>query len=151
MAGRRVAIDLELPRDPDAATIARRELRRRFAEMLHQRLLDDIYLVVSELVNNAVIHGHGEIRLRLEHDAGDVRGEVIDAGSGFEFELREVGPFATSGRGLLIVDRLTARWGVHEGTTHVWFEMLTDARDRQGAGPLVGEESRPPQLSDRDE
>jgi hypothetical protein len=29
--------------------------------------------------------------------------------------------------------------------------MLTDARDRQGAGPLVGEESRPPQLSDRDE
>ena len=144
MAGRRVDIDLELPRDPDAATVARRELRRRFAGMLHQGVLGDIYLVVSELVTNAVIHGQGEIRLRLEHDAGDVRGEVIDAGSGFEYELREVGPFATSGRGLLIVDRLTTRWGIHEGTTHVWFEILTRSRDRQGTGPLVGEESRPP-------
>ena len=63
-------------------------------------------------------------RLRLQVDAGAVRGEVVDAGSGFEHELREAGRSATSGRGLLIVDRLTTRWGVYEGTTHVWFEML---------------------------
>lgn len=122
-----------------------------FSGVLDRGVLDDVVLVVSELVANAVGHGQGEIRLRLAHDAGVVRGEVIDAGSGFEYELRKVGPFATSGRGLHIVDWLTARWGVHEGTTHVWFEILSDSRARQGAGPLVGEESRPPQLRDRDE
>ena len=104
MPARRV--DIELPRDPSAAAVARRELRRRFAGRLHHHVLHDLCVVVSELVTNAVMHGQGEIRLRLEHDAGDVRGEVIDAGSGFEYQLREAGPFATSGRGLLIVDRL---------------------------------------------
>ena len=113
--------------------------------------MHDLYMVISELVTNAVMHGQGEIRLRLEHEAGHVRGEVIDAGSGFEYELREVGPFETSGRGLLIVDWLTTQWGVHEGTTHVWFEILSGSRGRQGAGPLVGEKRRPPQLRNRDE
>ena len=49
---------------------------------------------------------------------------------------------------VVIVDRLTTRWGVHEGTTNVWFEMLTGSRGRQRAGPHVGEESRPRQLPD---
>jgi anti-sigma regulatory factor (Ser/Thr protein kinase) len=143
---RRVHIDLALPRDPSAAAVARRELRRRFDGVLHQHGLDELYLVVSELATNAVMHGQGAIRLRLQVNDGDVWGEVIDAGGGFEHELREAGPDATSGRGLLIVDRLTTRWGVHEGTTHVWFEMLSGSRGRQGAGPHVGEESRPRQL-----
>jgi len=102
--------DVALPRDPSAGAVARRELRRRFAGVLPERVLDDLRLVVSELVTNAVLHGDGAIRLRLRVDAGAVWGEVIDAGSGFEHELREVGPSATSGRGLLIVDQLTARW-----------------------------------------
>ena len=143
-------VDLELPRDLSAPAIARRELRLRFAGLLHEGVLHDLYVVVSELVTNALMHGQGAIRLRLELDAGDMRGEVIDAGSGFEYEVREAGPFATSGRGLLIVDRLTTRWGVHEGTTHVWFEMLTDSPGRHGIGPLVGEKRRPPQLPRHD-
>ena len=124
-----VDLDFALPRDPSAAAFARRELRRRFAGGLTEPILDELYLVVSELVTNA-----------------EVWGEVIDAGGGFEYALREAGPTAPSGRGLLIVDRLSTRWGVHEGTTHVWFEMLTGSRGRQGAGPHVGEESRPRQL-----
>jgi anti-sigma regulatory factor (Ser/Thr protein kinase) len=148
MRARHVVIDVALPRDPSAAAFARREVRRSFAVMLHQRVLDDLYVVVSELVSNGVVHGKGAIRLRLQVGAGDVWGEVVDAGGGFEHDLREAGPLATSGRGLLIVDRLTTRWGVHEGTTHVWFVMLTGAPGRQDDGPLVGEESRPPQLRD---
>ena len=145
MGGRRVGIDVELPRDPSAAAAARCELRETLAGRLPQRVLDDLALVVSELVTNAVMHGQGGIRLRLQVDDENVRGEVVDAGGGFEHELRELGLFATSGRGLLIVDRLTTRWGVHEGTTHVWFEMLTGAQGPHRA-PRVGEEYRPAQL-----
>jgi len=141
-----IDVEVELPRDPSAAAIARRELRRRLDGTLHQDVLDALSLIVSELVTNAVTHGQGAIRLRLQLDGGDLRGEVIDDGSGFEHELRAAGPSATSGRGLLIVDRLTTRWGVHEGTTHVWFEMLTGSRGSHGAGPHVGEERRPLQL-----
>jgi anti-sigma regulatory factor (Ser/Thr protein kinase) len=139
-----IDLDFALPRDPSAAAFARRELRRRFAGGLPEPILDKLCLVVSELVTNAVVHGHGAIRLRLHVDAGEVWGEVIDAGGGFEYALRAAGPTAPSGRGLLIVDRLTARWGVHEGTTHVWFKM--GSRGRQGSGPHVGEERRPGQL-----
>ncbi len=76
------------------------------------------------------MHGQGAIRFPLQLDARDLRGEVIDDGGGFEHELRAAGSSATSGRGL-IVDRLTTRWGVHEGTTHVWFEMLTGSRSNK--------------------
>ena len=145
MDGRRVGIDVELPRDTSAAAAARRELRETMAAKLPQPVLDDVALVVSELVTNAVLHGQGGIRLRLQVEAENVRGEVIDAGGGFEHELRELGLFATSGRGLLIVDRLTTRWGVYEGTTHVWFEMLMGGHGPHRA-PRVGEEYRPPQL-----
>jgi anti-sigma regulatory factor (Ser/Thr protein kinase) len=102
---------------------------------LHEDVRDALSLVVSELVTNAVVHGQGAIRLRLQLEAGDLRGEVIDDGHGFEHELRAAGPSATSGRGLLIVDRLTTRWGVHEGTTHVWFEMPTGSDGQPAAGP----------------
>ena len=113
---------------------------------MEQGALYDLCLVVSELVTNAVTHGQGSVRLRLQCDAGAVRGEVIDEGGGFESELREPGPFDAHGRGLLLVDRLTTRWGVHEGTTHVWFEML-DGSGGSDAGPEVGAENRPPRLS----
>ena len=148
MTTRCCTIDIALPRDPSASADARRELRLRLADRLHQDVLDALSLVVSELVTNAVVHGRGAIRLRVQVDAGDLRGEVIDDGGGFEHELRAAGPHATAGRGLLIVDRLTTRWGVHEGTTHVWFEMLTGTHSQQGAGPHVGEELRPRQLPD---
>jgi anti-sigma regulatory factor (Ser/Thr protein kinase) len=144
---RRSLLDVALPRDPSAAADARRELRRRLEGALHHDVLDALALVVSELVTNAVMHGQGAIRFRLQIDARALRGEVIDEGGGFEHELRAAGPHASTGRGLLIVDRLTTRWGVHEGTTHVWFEMLTGSHG-QRAGPHVGAESRPRQLPD---
>src|SRR4051794_36089777 len=103
----RVDIDVGLPRDPTAPAVARRELRR-FTGMLDRGVLADLELVVSELVSNAFVHGRGAIQLRLHVvDAGDVWGEVIDDGGGFEHEVRELGPLAAPKRGLLIVDRLT--------------------------------------------
>jgi len=149
VTGRRVEIDLGLPHHPSAAGRARGELRQALADTLEQDTLRDLCLVVTELVTNAVTHGQGAVRLRLQLDAGAVRGEVIDDGGGFESELREAGPSETTGRGLMLVDRLTTRWGVHDGTTHVWFEIVAGA-DGSAAGPQVGAEERPTRLPQAD-
>ncbi len=68
-------------------------------------------------------HGAGTIELRLWREGSVVRGEVVDEGGGFEREVHEQGWSDVGGRGLGIVERLTRRWGIREGTTHVWFEL----------------------------
>ena len=45
-----------------------------------------------------------------------------------------------------VAEALTARWGLHEGTTHVWFEMDLDATPDEDAGPVLGAEERPSEL-----
>ncbi|MFF1474137.1 SpoIIE family protein phosphatase [Streptomyces mirabilis] len=66
-------------------------------------------LIVSELVTNAVLHGSGRIRLRLIRHQG-LTCEVHDASHS---SPRQRHPRATdeSGRGLLLVDQLSRRWG----------------------------------------
>jgi anti-sigma regulatory factor (Ser/Thr protein kinase) len=87
---------------------------------------DDLRLVVSELVTNSVLHGPGSpIRLRLAiEDNGNVRGEIEDEGGRSFDRGRAVIPInGDGGYGLHIVDALTQRWGVYEGSSHVWFEI----------------------------
>lgn len=98
--------------------------------------MSGLKLICSELVNNAVVHGRGEIELRGDLNDDRVLIEVIDQGEGFEHVVREVPFEQLSGRGLLIVDAEASRWGVHEGTTHVWAEV-------ERAGPRVGRASKP--------
>jgi len=101
-------------------------------------------LVLTELVSNAVVHGQGEVLLRLRLDTDTVRGEVIDQGQGFEREMRVRGPEELGGRGLMLVERLTSRWGIHEGTTHVWFELPAHAAATDHPQqPRLGESARP--------
>jgi anti-sigma regulatory factor (Ser/Thr protein kinase) len=120
--GKSVDVSLTLPRDPTAAGIARREIARRVGESLGDRL-GDLELVVSELVNNAFLHGRGEIRLALRLDGGRVSGDVLDGGDGFPPTVSEHRPDEAGGFGLGLVRSLTSRWGVREGASHVWFEM----------------------------
>jgi hypothetical protein len=62
--------------------------------------------------------------------------EVIDEGSGFERVARDHDVDQLGGLGLRIVDAEASRWGVHEGTTHVWFEI-------ERSGPRLGAEPKP--------
>jgi hypothetical protein len=71
---------------------------------------------------------------------------VIDEGAGFEHEIRERGPDDVSGRGLFLVDALTSRWGIHEGTTHVWFEIDGQSTDSRPLNPRLGQAARPEAL-----
>lgn len=94
---------------------------------LDARTHDDLRLVLSELVTNAVVHGPGgAIRVRVEvDDDGVVRGEITDDGSGI-VRVRAATADEGGGFGLTIVDALAARWGVRDDSTRVWFELTND-------------------------
>jgi anti-sigma regulatory factor (Ser/Thr protein kinase) len=114
---------LTLPPDVSAPGLARAAARRYLAGSISPACLGELSLVISELVTNASVHGRGKIVLQLRLDGRTVQGGVIDEGDGFEHEIRERAPEDPSGRGLFLVDALTSCWGIHEGTTHVWFEI----------------------------
>ncbi|MHB8660090.1 MAG: ATP-binding protein [Solirubrobacteraceae bacterium] len=131
-----VSIDVELPRNPTAASRARRLLDELSAGRLEANELDRSKLLVSELVNNAVLHGRGRITLRVDVDEDRLRAEVIDEGSGFERVVRDNALDGLGGWGLTLVEAESSRWGVYEGTTHVWFEI-------EQPGPRIGEDKNP--------
>ena len=100
--------------------------------MLPEGARADLLLLLSELVSNAVIHGQvgaeGRIRVRLDHEPGQVRVEVSDPGSGFDWEhRRRERPRREGGFGLALVERISERWGIEResGVTCVWFELTT--------------------------
>lgn len=116
-------IDIALARDPTCAAQARRLIRRELADMLSPAELADLLSVATELIDNAFIHGEGEIHLVLEHRADALYIEVIDGGHGAAPVIREQPTGGTGGWGLRIVDGIARAWGAHEGTTHVWAEL----------------------------
>lgn len=128
--------ELELPRGPTSPGEARRALTSWHAATLEGEELHRAKLLVSELVTNAVLHGRGRITMRSHVDEDRLLVEVIDEGAGFERQLRRGAFEDMGGRGLSIVDSESSRWGIHEGTTHVWFEI-------ERSGPRLGAEQKP--------
>jgi anti-sigma regulatory factor (Ser/Thr protein kinase) len=116
------AVELVLP--PTVAAAAR--TRRCIEEHVQPRVSDEtaghVKLVVSELVNDAVVHGEGAITIRLDVLRDAVRVEVIDEGSGSTPEIRRSADEG-GGWGLQIVEAVSRRWGVFEGSAHVWAEV----------------------------
>lgn len=80
-------------------------------------------LAVSELVANAVTHGTGEVTMQADLNRDRLRVEVIDQGTGFAYRIPQARLEQLLRRGLAIVDAITSRWGIREGTTCVWFEL----------------------------
>ena len=123
------AIELILPAAPAAATTARCEVTRQLSARVAVAALDDIRLLLTELVTNALRHGDvtpdDEIGVRAKVAGDTVRIEVHDPGNNGEVEPREPGSRG-GGYGLFLVDRLTRRWGVERrGGTTVWAELPT--------------------------
>lgn len=116
----------EFPRDQRAPAAARQAVGTLTLPGTPEAI-DDARLLISELVTNSVQHGAGEdITVLIDAEMpGVLRCEVIDQGSGFVprgREDREMG-----GWGLEMVEQIARSWGVREGSTHVWFELVTDA------------------------
>lgn len=126
---------VRVPADPANVAFIRscigRELRG-FPGGLSSDLADDVELVISELVGNAMRHASaladGTIRASWSVTSEQVELAVTDGGSGNVPALRAAGPGDTGGRGLSIVSCLARRWGVRQeadGTT-VWAQLALD-------------------------
>lgn len=97
-------------------------------------------LLASEVVTNAVKHGPsgGLVEVGVSRAGDRLRVAVRDETTRRPVRL-EPEPTALSGRGVLLVDRLAADWGVEpEGRAKtVWFEVSLRRRpplDGRGAG-----------------
>jgi anti-sigma regulatory factor (Ser/Thr protein kinase) len=111
---------------PRAAVEARRYVRDRLATTLNASQLADCELMTSELVTNAVQHAQIDagafIGLDIGVEPATVHVSVVDSGEGFH--AREAFPDVAGGWGLVLVERMSDRWGISAGTPHsVWFEI----------------------------
>lgn len=119
------AASTDLPSDLTAPRLARRFVVAALDALGALVLPDVAALLVTELVTNSVVHGKGPLRVAVEAaDEHGVRVTVTD-GSTVVPELRDPDPSSTSGRGMLLVDRLARRWGVDVTGSgkSVWFEL----------------------------
>lgn len=109
----------------DARAPARaREAIDELGAHLAPGLVPDAKLLISEVVTNSVKYGSGRLRLVLDVNArGRLRCEVIDGGGGFTPSARTKPTTEVGGWGLHLVESLADRWGVRDGSTHVWFEL----------------------------
>ena len=89
--------------------------RRRLSAVLdgwglNGEVRENVALVVTELLSNAVEHGGGPVRLTVEARDGDVRVEVHDAVAA---PPRPHAPdrWEVRGRGLQVVEALSTDWG----------------------------------------
>jgi anti-sigma regulatory factor (Ser/Thr protein kinase) len=88
-----------------------------------QRWTDAAALVVTELVTNAVRHAGGCLLLDLSAQGGVVVVGAVDGTAMFS-RIRDADQYG--GRGLLIVEAFSVRWGVHghESGKRVWAQLL---------------------------
>jgi serine/threonine-protein kinase RsbW len=124
---------VRLPHAPEAVALGRRRVRAELEQAgLTRPLLDDIEMVVSELLGNAVRHarplGNGFLlSWRIGED--EVVVQVTDGGSRQPVRPLDGPALSESGRGLRIVDRLSREWGVCEdppGGQTVWARFPVD-------------------------
>ena len=127
----------EFPPNPETAAAAR--------EFVHDTLLtwgvpdpfDDVILLVSELVTNAVIHAESPLEVTVRRAEGST--EVMVTDSAPERAVPQAGPLAvdtspstseerSGGLGLALASAIASSWGVSYGPTDkaVWFRIEDD-------------------------
>ncbi|MCB5911928.1 SpoIIE family protein phosphatase [Streptomyces pinistramenti] len=102
------------PADPEGLSAARHMIRAAVRAWGARERAEEIELVADELITNALLHTEGPAIVHMEMPHGAerrLRLEVEDPSSNLP-KRREPGEAGVSGRGLLLVDRLTDVWGV---------------------------------------
>lgn len=112
------------PPASERVATARKQVEAMLSGHIGSDAVEVAKLLVSELATNSVLYAGTPFTLSASLDEGVVRVGVED-GDPHLPELREPSPHEESGRGMLLVDRLAARWGAeptHDGKL-VWFEL----------------------------
>jgi len=116
---------MRLASDEHAAVEARRFARSwATGHAVPRPIVDDIELVVSELVTNALRHGEPPIDVELSKSTdGTIRGEICDRSTALP--ATNPAPGYRGGFGLRIVEARTTRWGstTQPNGKQVWFEI----------------------------
>ncbi|GAC1587094.1 MAG: hypothetical protein NVS3B21_01700 [Acidimicrobiales bacterium] len=113
-----------LTADGLAPMVARRFVTRVLDEWAMSERSDEILLLVSELVTNAVVHARSDLEVVMAHAPGMLRVEVHDR------DPRRVVPLAWTedqerGRGVALVEALSDVWGTDDVDVGkvIWFEI----------------------------
>ena len=120
----RTGLDVDIPRDARAPERARRAVEE-LGPAIDPGIQHDVMLLVSELVTNSVKYGaEGDLTLQIDTSTPTkLRVEVVNQGASFEPKKRSRPATEPGGWGLHLVETLADSWGVHAGSTHVWFEI----------------------------
>ncbi|GAA2960001.1 SpoIIE family protein phosphatase [Kitasatospora cinereorecta] len=130
--------------DPEGLSDARAIVRQALSDWDMAGLADDAELVTGELLVNVLLHTEGGAVLTLEvlpEPVRRIRLSVQDRSSAWP-RRRTPGETSTSGRGLLLLDAVSTRWGIEprgEGKA-VWCEIgptppQESAPERDGGAP----------------
>ena len=125
MPGATHTVKRALAARPEAAAEARREV---VGLPLDQDAREQLALLVSELVNNAVLHAAAPgapVRLEIRVRSDRARIEVGDSGQGFDPPVPVGRNLLTDGGGLPLVAAIAETWGVRRrrGGCTVWCEL----------------------------
>lgn len=116
---------LRLSANAEAVHEARRALRQACRE-LPSDVIDDVLLLSSELVTNAVRYAGGILTIVVESDGRQVAVAVGDSNPELPV-VRPGGLESTTGRGLQLVNHVASGWGTRpsqDGTGKVvWFRV----------------------------
>ena len=115
--------------DANVLSRARHDAVARCHELERDDLCDDAALVVGELVTNAILHGGGCTGVALAPVHDGIRIEVRD-GSRLPPLLGRPTEESLTGRGLRLVDSVSARWGADAelGGKVVWAELTGETK-----------------------
>ncbi len=119
-------LDLVLAAVPHSVATARHAVARLLvsAPRIPTEVAEDVLLLVSELVTNAVLHARTAVRVSASAKGGHIMVSVGDDDPLHAPSAAERGTLATSGRGIRLVELLASSWGVEVEAQSkiVWFE-----------------------------
>lgn len=116
---------IRLPPSPDSAAEARAFILQSLEQWGANTFCEQARLLVSELVTNAVFHAHSSVEIHAMLTRDHLRVEVAD-NDPTPPRPQEAGVWDVTGRGLVLVDSLAARWGSESRPGQgkvVWFEL----------------------------
>jgi anti-sigma regulatory factor (Ser/Thr protein kinase) len=131
LSGQQVQIPLPGTRSDVGA--GRRFVRETIEQWGFVDVAEDVVLIASELITNAVLHARTDLEVAVRQVQGRVRIEVADKSSNLP-RVRQHSVESGTGRGLRLVAAMASDWGAEtrrDGKV-VWVELTTRIEADQG-------------------